>query len=161
MRFCALFTILIVVLLTACGEKEQASPLQTLQTYQKAVQKKDTTTMKMLLSAETIKSMEQEAKSQGVPLDNIVERDTLFPTTQKAIDFRNQKIEGSKATIEIKNSFGQWETWPFVLEDDQWKIDKKGYADQLMDDIQQQQDQIFQNLDKQTEVPAQPTQQNP
>lgn len=162
MRFSCLLTIIAALLFAAsCGEKEPATPLQTLQTYQKAVQKKDTTTMKMLLSAETIKSMELEAKSQGVPLDDIVQRETLFPATQKAIDFRNQKIEGDKATIELKNSFGQWETWPFVLEDEQWKIDKKGYADRLMDDIQQQQDQIFNDLQKQNEIPTQQSPQNP
>lgn len=152
-----LFLSLSLLLATACGEREPATPLKTLQTYQKAVQQKDTTTMKLLLSAETVKMMEQEAKSQGVPLDNIVERETLFPSSQKTVEFRNQSIEGEKATLEIKNSFGQWETWPFVFEDGGWKIDKKGYADRLMDDIQQQQDAAFEELRKQSEIPVGPS----
>ncbi|HEX6279930.1 MAG TPA: hypothetical protein VFZ49_07925 [Pyrinomonadaceae bacterium] len=137
----------------ACGSGDKpASPVETMKTYTKAVKTKDTTTMKLLLSSETIKMLEQEAKSQNVVLDEIVKRETLFPESQKVFEFRNEKIEGEKATVEVKNSFGQWETWPFVFEDSQWKIDKKGYADRLMLDIQQQTDDII----KQSQVPADP-----
>ena len=114
--------------------------------------------MKMLLSAESMKMLEQEAKSQGVTVDDVVKRETLFSESQKTVEFRNEKIEGTKATLEIKNSFGSWETIPFVLEDEQWKIDKKGYADRLMQDIQKQQDAAFDDLMKQG-VPSSP--QNP
>lgn len=110
--------------------------------------------MKLLLSADTIKMLEQEAKSQGETVDDIVKRETLFSESQKTVEFRNEKIDGAKATLEIKNSFGTWETVPFVLEEDQWKIDKKGYADRLMQDIQQQQDAAFDDLMKQGQPPA-------
>lgn len=92
--------------------------------------------MKMLLSAESIKMHEQEAKAQNVTLDDIVRRETLFTQGQKTIEFRNQTIDGDNATLEVKNSFGAWETVPLVREDDQWKIDKKGYAERLMQDIE-------------------------
>ena len=127
-----------------------------MKTYTKAVKAKDTTTMKLLLSADTIKMLEQEAKSQNVVLDEIVKRETLFPESQKVFEFRNEKIEGEKATIEVKNSFGQWETWPFVFEDSQWKIDKKGYADRLMMDIEQQNDAAIDSVIKQNQVSPDP-----
>ena len=151
---CLTLTIAFSLLFTAAcgGDSGPASPLKTLQTYQKAMKAKDTATMKLLLTAESIKMLEQEAKSQNVVLDEIVKRETLFPESQKVFEFRNEKIEGEKASLEVKNSFGQWETWPFVFEDSQWKIDKKGYADRLMLDIEQQTNDII----KQNEIPVDP-----
>lgn len=141
MRFFSLILILVALIAApACADSEPATPLQTFKTYTKALKQNDTATMKMLLSAETIKMLEQEAKSQGVQLDEVVKRETLFTESQKTVEFRNEKIEGDKATIEVKNAFGTWETVPFLLENGEWKIDKKGYADRLMQDIQQQND---------------------
>lgn len=141
----------------ACGAgAEPKSPVETMKTYTKAVKAKDTTTMKLLLSADTIKMLEQEAKSQNVVLDEVVKRETLFPESQKVFEFRNEKIEGDKATVEVKNSFGQWETWPFVFEDSQWKIDKKGYADRLMQDIQMQNDAAIDDIIKQNQISLDP-----
>lgn len=141
----------------ACGAgSEPKSPVETMKTYTKAVKAKDTTTMKLLLSADTIKMLEQEAKSQNVVLDEVVKRETLFPESQKVFEFRNEKIEGDKATVEVKNSFGQWETWPFVFEDSQWKIDKKGYADRLMQDIQMQNDAAIDDIIKQNQISPDP-----
>jgi len=156
----AVFTSLILaaaILSAACGAAaEPKSPVETMKTYTKAVKAKDTTTMKLLLSADTIKMLDQEAKSQNVVLDEIVKRETLFPESQKVFEFRNEKIEGEKATIEVKNSFGQWETWPFVFEDSQWKIDKKGYADRLMMDIQQQNDSAIDDVIRQNQISPDP-----
>ena len=90
-----------------------------------------------MLSSDSIKMHEQEAKAQNLTLDDVVRRETLFTEGQKTVEFRNEKIEGEKATLEVKNSFGTWETVPFVREDDEWKIDKKGYADRMMQDFDQ------------------------
>ncbi len=125
------------------GNKAAATPVETFKTYIKAMKGKDITTMKLLLSSDTIKMHEQEAKAQGVTLDDIVKRETLVADGETRVEFRNEKIDGQKATIEIKNSFGEWETLPFVFEDNSWKIDKKGYADNMMKDIEQQQNDAF------------------
>jgi hypothetical protein len=98
--------------------------------------------MKLLLSAESIKMHEQQAKAQNLTLDDIVRRETLFTEGQKTVEFRNQKIEGEKATLEVKNSSGFWEIVPFVREDGEWKIDKKGYAEQMMQDFEQPNQQM-------------------
>lgn len=146
MRFICLSILIATSMLfaAACGgDSEPASPLKTLQTYLKALKAKDTTTMKLLLTAESLKMLEQEARSQGSTVDDVVKRETLFSESQKTVEFRNQKIEGNKATIEVKNSFGQWDTVPFLFEDEQWKIDKKGYGEQLMQDIMRRQDEVF------------------
>ena len=154
-----LFTLLIAALTaaitTACGgASEPASPLETFKTYTKAIKNKDITTMKLLLSADTIKMHEQEAKSQGVTVDDIVKRETLFTEDQKTVEFRNQKIDGERATLEVKNSYGTWETVPFVFEDDQWKIDKKGYAERLIQENELQNKALDEQLGQGTASPS-------
>jgi hypothetical protein len=141
----SLFTILIslLVLAGACaGESRPDTPVETFKAYINAIKQKDTTKMKLLLSSESIKMHEQEAKAQNVTLDDIVKRETLFSEGQKVVEFRNEKIEGERATLEVKNSYGTWETIPFVRENDEWKIDKKGYADRLFQDIEQNNQQM-------------------
>jgi hypothetical protein len=93
--------------------------------------------MKLLLSNDTIKMHEQEAKALGVPLDDIIKRETLISPDQTAVDYRNQKIEGSKASLEIRNSYGGFDTVLFIKEEGVWKIDKKSAAEQMQNDIDQ------------------------
>ena len=123
-----LFTVSLFLL--SCAE-EPSTPLKTFKAYTKAIKQKDTTTMKLLLSEASIKMHKQEAEAQNVTLDDIVKRETLFTEDQKSVKHRNEKIEGDKATLEVENSFGAWETIPFVKEDGVWKIDKQGFANQI------------------------------
>ena len=102
--------------------------------------------MKILLSNATIKMHEKEAKAQGLTVDDIVKRETLFSENQKSVEFRNEKIDGEKATLQVKNAYGSWETVPFVREDGVWKIDKAGYADQLMQDVEENNKKIDQMI---------------
>ena len=129
-------------LLFAC-EKQPATPLETFKTYTKAIKHQDVATMKLLLSDATMNMHEQEAKAEGVPVDDIIKRETLFLENQKSVEYRNEKIEGEKATLQVKNSYGSWETVPFVREDGVWKIDKQGYANQMMKDILEKQNEAF------------------
>jgi hypothetical protein len=141
--------ILVVLVFSSCSsEKQPATPVETFQTYVKALKKKDLTTVKLLLSKDTIKMHEQEAKAEGVNLDDIVKRDTLLGEGQTTVEYRNEKIDGDKATLEFKNSYGVWETMPFVREDGEWKIDKKGYADQLERDVEQNSQQFDQMVNQ-------------
>ncbi|HVF31249.1 MAG TPA: DUF2950 family protein [Pyrinomonadaceae bacterium] len=126
----AFFALLIGMSCT--GESKLETPIDTFKAYINAVKQKDTTKMKLLLSSESIKMHEQEARSQSVTLDDIVKRETLFSEGQKVVEFRNEKIDGERATLEVKNSFGMWETIPFLREDSEWKIDKKGYGERLL-----------------------------
>lgn len=133
----------LLALFSACaGESKPDTPVETFKSYISAMKKKDTTRMKELLSGESIKMHELEAKAQNVTLDDIVKRETLFSEGQKVVEFRNEKIDGEKATLEVKNAFGAWETVPFVREASEWKIDKKGYADKLLQDIEQNNQQM-------------------
>lgn len=139
MRFYKSFLVfLFASLFFACaGNPKLATPLETFKAYTKAIKQKDTTTMKILLSDASIKMHEQEARAQNVTLDEIVKRETLFAEDQKSVKLRNEKIEGDKATLEVENSFGVWETIPFVKEDGIWKIDKQGIANQMMKQVEE------------------------
>jgi hypothetical protein len=122
-------------------DTKPATPYETFATYTKAINKKDTTTMKLLLSSESIKMHEQEAKAQNVTVDEIVKRETLFREGQRKLEFRNEKIEGDSATLEVKTADDRWETVPFVREDGEVKIDKKGYRDRMLQEIEQENQQ--------------------
>ena len=99
--------------------------------------------MKLLLSNDTIKMHEQEAKMQGVPLDDIIKRETLISPNQTAVDYRNQKIEGNKASLEIRNSYGSFDTVLFIKEDGVWKIDQKSLLDMQEKEIEEENNRKF------------------
>ena len=128
--------------ISCASEQRPDTPVESFKAYINAMKQKDTTKMKLLLSEESIRMHEQEARAQNLTLDDVVRRETLFTEGQKTVEFRNQKIEGEKATLEVKNSFGSWETVPFVREDDEWKLDKKGYADRIMQDFEKNNQQL-------------------
>lgn len=140
MRFSVNFIIFLLGLsLVACaGNSSSSTPLETLKTYTAAIKKKDTTTMKLLLSDASLKMAEQEAKAQNVTLDDIVKRDTLFSENQSQLKYRNERIEGDKAIIEVENSFGGFDPVLFVKEEGKWKIDKQAFANQMLQQIEEQ-----------------------
>lgn len=139
-----LITLILFVALTfGCAVRQPAlSPLETLQAYIKAIKKKDTTQMKLLLSQESLKMAEDEAKAQGVTVDEIVTRETLFTESQSTVKYRNVREEEDTASIEMEDSLGLWNTVHFIREEGIWKIDKKGFAKQIEQDVQQSQEEL-------------------
>ena len=135
-KFIILFS---AFLIFACaGGEKPSTPFNTMEVYTQAIKKKDLTTMKLLLSSDSLKMAEKEAKAQNVTLDEIIKRETLFSENQSVVRYRNEKIDGEKATIEMQDSFGSWNTVPFVREEGAWKIDKQGIANQMMQQIEQE-----------------------
>ena len=134
MRFYQIILILFsaICLLSCVADKRPQTPFETLKAYTQAIKKKDAAQMKNLLSKGSIKMAEDEARAQSVNLDEVIQKETLFSEDQRALEFRNEKIAGDKATIEVKNSFGTWDVVPFAKEDGVWKIAKEYYADELM-----------------------------
>jgi hypothetical protein len=65
-------------------------------------------------------------------VDEILKRETMVGDAQRSVEYRNEKIEGDKASLQIKNLYGSWETLPFIREDGVWKIDKQGYFNQMV-----------------------------
>ncbi len=141
----AVITALCLVVLSGCS-RPPSTPIETFKTYVKAIKAKDVKAMRLLLSEATLKMHERQAVAQGTTVDEIVKRETLFTENQRTVEFRDEKIEGDKATLMVKNSYGSWETVPFVKEDGVWKIDKKGFADRMIMDIEQENDRKLDDL---------------
>ena len=145
MKYC--YKIVLITLLAslafACGSSEPATPLDTLKAYVAAVKKKDTAMMKMLLSEASLNIHRDQAKAQNVTLDEIIQRETLFSETQRIFGHRNEKIEGDRATIEVQNDFGGWDIVHLVKESGIWKIDKKAFRDEIIN----QNEEAEKNLD--------------
>jgi hypothetical protein len=140
MRFYSRILVLFLFLAaSACSSAEQkpSNPMETLEAYARAVKKKDTTAMKLLLSEASLKMAEQEARAQNVTVDDIVKRETLFGENQTIAEFRNRRVEEDKATIEVKDSIGIWNTVHFAKEEGVWKIDKQGFANQIEKDAEE------------------------
>ena len=157
MRIWSRFLLLTLTMaLFGCGESKPSTPLETFKTYAKAFKAKDTAAMKVLLSDDTLKMHEQEAKAQNTTVDEILKRETMIGETQRSVEYRDEKIEGDKATLQIKNVYGSWETLPFSKENGVWKIDKHGFAEQMIRDIEQQQDQKFNELQDPGSQPTAP-----
>ncbi len=140
MRFHNFFLILAAVIISAAcaANPKYLTPLDTLKSYAQAIKKNDVKTMESLLSASSMQMTEQQAASQNLPLDEVIKRETFFNENQKSLTFRNEKIEGEKATIEVENSFNSWDTVYFVREDGIWKIDKQSAANQMLQQVDQQ-----------------------
>lgn len=140
MRFTRTVLILILTacIISACGgDSTPAMPKDTLEAYSKAVKKKDTAMIKRLISEASLKLHEQEAAAQNVSLDEIILRDTLFPPDQRVFDYKNEKIEGDTATVEVKNDFDGYDTIYLVKENGIWKIDKKGTSDRILNEVEE------------------------
>jgi hypothetical protein len=124
-----LWTIALAIVVTslACN-RLGSSPSATLKAYFEALQKKDAAGLKKTLSKGTLEMFEQFAKAQSPPktLDEALQTGLASATSadsNKMPETRNEKVEGEKATLEVKNDkTGQWETVPFVKEDGDWKI---------------------------------------
>ena len=144
MSFISKFAIILLTgFLFACGGQSKLStPLETLKAYTQAIKKKDTTAMKLLLSDASIKMAEQEARAQNRTLDDVVKNETLFGENQKQLKFRNEKIDGERATIEMMDSFDSWSVVQFVREEGVWKIDKQGFANQMMQEFERKNEEL-------------------
>ena len=141
---------LIAAAFSACSSvpKKTLTPLETLKAYGNAFKKKDITAMKLLLSQESLKMHEQEAKAQNVTVDDIVKRETLFSENQTSAEFRNERTEDEKATVEMKDSTGIWNTVQFVKEDGVWKIDRKGFATNIEQQVEQKNNELDQIINQ-------------
>lgn len=145
MRLCRLFFIFLIFLaMLSCSSAESPqTPIETLKTYLQAIKKKDVVKMKALLSQGSIKMAQDEAKAQNISLDEVVLRETLFSPDQKTLKFRNEKIDGDTATVEIEVASDRFDRIPFVRENGVWKIAKDKFADEFQKQIEEEQKNAF------------------
>lgn len=90
--------------------------------YYDALKKKDDAAIRKVLSAEFIKTLEEDMKAEGKKslVEYITETDKV---PDKPVEVRNEKIEGDRATAELKGGVNaNWTGYVFVKENGAWKM---------------------------------------
>ena len=116
----AIAALLVIALSGAACGKKNSTPTETFKAFYEAAKKRDAASIKKTLSKGLLGKLEEDAKKSIKSFDeyllNVDLPDTLPET-------RNEKIEGDKATLEIKGRGDYWRSESFVKEDGEWKLD--------------------------------------
>ena len=122
----AMMALLSIALIGACGKKN-SSPTEAMKNFYEAVKKKDAAAVKGMLSKESLKSLEEDAKRKNKSVDEELQLDMLSTMFgDKVPEMRNEKIEGDKGSVEFKvDKTDTWSTATFVKEDGEWKASSK------------------------------------
>src|SRR5438128_10945789 len=102
----------------ACGKK--STPTETFKAFYDAARKKNAAGIKKTLSKGLLSKLEDDAKRSNKPFDEYLVNVTLPDTLPET---RNEKIDGERATLEIKVRSDTWRPTSFVKEDSEWKLD--------------------------------------
>ena len=108
----------------ACKKAAGSSPSATLQAFYESLRNKDIEAYKKTVSKNSLQMLERRAKDMDKTLDQYIQLDIEKPTRTlpDKLEMRDEKIQGDRATLEVKNIEGGWNTVQFVREDDQWKV---------------------------------------
>jgi hypothetical protein len=134
-----ILALLTAVLFAGCRSNQTSAtgPSNVLRQYVAASQKKDTSTMKNLLSKSSLEYIEKNAKMRNRTVDDILldEASMRKEDIEYALEMRNEKIEGDTATVEIKNEMtGEFDmTMPFVKENGAWKLARDKYVGEMLE----------------------------
>ena len=109
------------------------SPTEVMTALNEAAKTNDAATIKGLISKGTLALLEESAKQQGKPVDDLLKQDASMPF-EETPEMRNEKIEGDTATVEVKNpATGEFDVkYPFVKEDGAWKLARDKYIEEEM-----------------------------
>lgn len=90
--------------------------------YYEALKKKDDAALRKVLSAETLKTLEADMKSEK-KTSLVAFITELEPAPEQPFEIRNEKIEGNTGIAEIKGgSYAVWTPFKFVKENGEWKM---------------------------------------
>lgn len=125
-----------ILLSFACNQMQSSStPTETLKEYGEAVKSRDLSRVKQTASKKTIQLMEEMASESGLTLEETIKKiESNMPILQNP-EIRNEKINGDKATLEVRNRVNDnWKKVEFVKEDGRWKV---AAGDMFYDSIEQ------------------------
>ena len=113
-----------LALVAAACNKAGSSPTATAKAYFEAAKSKDISTMKSLISKNTLDMLDKAAKAQNKSLEEVLKAGNDAAPPPATFETRNEKVDGDKATLEVdQDGKGKWQTISFVKEDGGWKID--------------------------------------
>lgn len=92
--------------------------------YYDALKKKDDAALKKVMTQDFIKALETDMKEEGGK--SLAVYAAELEDLTKTIEVRNEKIEGDKATAELKGgNYVNWITFEFAKENGEWKFTGK------------------------------------
>ncbi len=118
------------------------SPTETYKTFAVATLNKDVNTIKQTISKGSLEFVEASARRQNLTVNDMLIGGAVKESARKIPEIRNEKIEGNKATIEVKNEMGFYDKIPFVKENGEWKL----ALDELNKEAQKKLDEIKKRL---------------
>jgi len=98
------------------------SPTEAIRIFIEGVRAKDEKAMRSALSKASVAAFDKRAEEGKVSFFDAVVGEDLEEMS-KMPEMRNEKIDGEKATLEVKDpNNDKWDPVPFVKEDGSWKI---------------------------------------
>ncbi len=144
--------VLAALFINACDAGQaKFEPKAVIQEYVTALKEKDVAKIKAASSAKTVALLEVLAKQQKLSLEEMIAKNEpqIAPILENP-ELRDEKVEGDKATVEVKNpADGKWNKVTFVKEDNRWKLG----AGEMVDDIQKQIDEMRKGGETKMETP--------
>ncbi len=106
----------------ASATGDYSTPTAAFKTFYEAAKKNDIEGMKRSMTKKTMAVMEKAAAEEKKSVDEAF-KEMNKDAPSSVPEIRNEKIDGDKATVEIKDDkMKDWSTVPFVKENGQWKI---------------------------------------
>jgi len=107
---------------TKPGGKTNASPKDAIKAFVDGLEAKDEAAVKAALSEKTNKMLDLQTKMTGKGIVDIF-NSKEFEEMSKMPEMRNEKIDGDKATLEVKDPKDEkWDEMALVKEDGSWKL---------------------------------------
>lgn len=106
----------------ASSDTPALSPTDSVKAFIKAYQDKNISELKKYISKDALQTMEKEAEKNKQTLDDMLNKLVSIELPFKDIpEMRNEKIDGDKASVEVKAE-GEWDETPLIKEDGFWKV---------------------------------------
>ncbi len=101
---------------------DYSTPTAAFKSFYEAAKSNNVEGMKRSISKKSLDFIQKEADKEKKTLDDAF-KEMNKGAPAAAPEIRNEKIEGDKATIEMKDDkMDKWTSVPFVKEDGHWKI---------------------------------------
>ena len=105
-----------------CNKGGGSSPTASYKAAYDAMKNKDTAAFKKLMTKKDLQDIEDTAKKAGKSSDEMLKDVMNAIPLPKSNESKDEKIDGDKATLQVKNEKDEWETINFVKEDGEWKL---------------------------------------
>ena len=107
---------------TATATGDYSTPTSAFRSFYEAAKATNMDGIKRSMSKKTLEELTKSAESQKQTLDDSL-KEIVKDAPSNVPQMRNEKIDGEKATLEIKDDkMEKWNTVYMVKEDGQWKI---------------------------------------